>query len=52
MKTYIPSRLLGLVAGAIALTCASISGSAQTLFNVDAGTGSLLTGAHVVASLQ
>ena len=52
MKTYIPSRLLSLVAGAIALTCTPFSGSAQTLFNVDAGTGSspTYTGAAVLGS--
>jgi hypothetical protein len=36
MKTYIPSRLLSLVAGAIALGSAALSASAQ-LYNVDAG---------------
>lgn len=52
MKTYIPSKLLSLVAGALALTCTPFSGSAQTLFNVDAGTGSspTYTGAAVLGS--
>ena len=52
MKTYIPSRLLSLVAGGLALTSAPFSGSAQTLFNVDAGTGSSPTysGAAVLGS--